>query len=426
VWAGIELVAIGLVLPVFWFPLRWLPLTLVALPVIPLVLVARWRTVGRLTPASATEWPLLMVLGATCLAEIPVFDASLAAPKILGLALGAAALLAIQSAVTSRAAVDRAVVGLAVLTLGLAVLGLVGVEWPTSGKLAVLDPLLRQLPVLVRGIVPNTATGAINPNELAGNLALLVPLVAARFVSRGASRLPRSRAAALGGAIAVGGLLLVAMQSRGALVGASLGLILLLTLERQMTSGLNRRAALAALCLALVLGLAAAWGGLTTLRYAQADSPASPTSLDSLTGRLELWGRSVAMLRDFAVTGIGPGQFNPVLHMLYPTDLVAADQFVPHAHNLYLAYAVELGIPGALAVTVLVIVVVRGCVTAARGADPVLRSGGLGVISGLAAFFVFGITDAIAPGARGGLPFWMVLGLGTAVGRLAGRVTPSR
>ena len=51
-----------------------------------------------------------------------------------------------------------------------------------------------------------------------------------------------------------------------------------------------------------------------------------------------------------------------------------------------------------------------------RNASIQLLAVGLG--GSLLAYLVYGLTDAIAPGARGGLPFWLILGLALACGRL--------
>ena len=140
---------------------------------------------------------------------------------------------------------------------------------------------------------------------------------------------------------------------------------------------------------------------------------------DTLKGRLEVWDRALAMLRDFPITGIGPGQFDPVFHLLYAPQIFRPDQFAPHAHNLLLAYAVELGMPGFAAFVVLLAVFFRCCWRALRADDAYLRRTGLAVALGVIAFLGFGVTDAIAPGARGGLVLWAMLGLGGALGRLA-------
>jgi putative inorganic carbon (HCO3(-)) transporter len=54
------------------------------------------------------------------------------------------------------------------------------------------------------------------------------------------------------------------------------------------------------------------------------------------------------MTQDFPFTGIGMGLFGEVADLLYPFFL-AAPGSIPHAHNLLLQIAVDLGIPGLIA-----------------------------------------------------------------------------
>ena len=124
------------------------------------------------------------------------------------------------------------------------------------------------------------------------------------------------------------------------------------------------------------------------------------------------------MLEDFPFTGIGLGQFNPVLHALYFPFLVMADEFVPHAHNLVLEYAIELGVPGLAAFGALLYAFFMQCARAARAEDQLVRWTGVGLALGVVGFLVYGLVDAIAPGARAGIVLWVVLGLGGAVGNV--------
>ena len=411
--------AVLLLLPAFWFPFRWPLATLLALPVLPLLWVVRWRATGRLVLRSGSEWPLVAVLITTCIATIPVFDAALSAPKILGIALGAAAFVALQNAVARRSVLNPALVAIACLAMGLSLIGLIGAEWPTSQKIPVLDPVLRLLPALVRGIVPHTAAGGINPNELAGDLALLLPVLPARIIAGNKCRLGRPQYLLFWAATLLGSLVLVATQSRGALIGSSVGVIVLLFSAFKSTWRDRTHMAVTLLAVGVILGVVGIVAVVATFRGSFPGGVDSARSLDSYSGRIDLWARSLQMLQDFALTGIGPGQFDPVLHLLYPIDLVARDQFVPHAHNLFLAYGVELGLPGVIAFGTLVFVVLKNCARAHKHPDPLVSSTGLGLLSGLIAFLIFGLTDAIAPGARGGLILWLLLGLGSAVGRVS-------
>lgn len=64
--------------------------------------------------------------------------------------------------------------------------------------------------------------------------------------------------------------------------------------------------------------------------------------------RLAFWESSLAMIQDHPFLGIGWGSY----WMVYPEYdfyLQGADIRIVHAHNLYLNYAAEIGIPGAIA-----------------------------------------------------------------------------
>ena len=63
--------------------------------------------------------------------------------------------------------------------------------------------------------------------------------------------------------------------------------------------------------------------------------------------RLAFWESTIAMIQDHPLLGIGWGAY----WMVYPEYdfyLQGADIMIVHAHNLYLNYAAEIGIPGAM------------------------------------------------------------------------------
>lgn len=73
------------------------------------------------------------------------------------------------------------------------------------------------------------------------------------------------------------------------------------------------------------------------------------TTIDtSAEMRLAFWESTIAMIEDHPFLGIGWGAY----FMVYPEYdfyLQGADILIVHAHNLYLNYAAEIGLPGALA-----------------------------------------------------------------------------
>lgn len=150
-------------------------------------------------------------------------------------------------------------------------------------------------------------------------------------------------------------------------------------------------------------------------------------SLNSLQGRLEVWSRAIYGIQDFPFTGMGMNAFRKVVNVLYPLFLVSPDTDIGHAHNEFLQAALDLGIPGLIAFIALYIgafwmlweiwknsVVEQDGILSVVGQDTILsyaRPLVLGLGGGLLAHMLYGLTDAVALGAKQGLLFWMLLGL---------------
>ena len=396
--------------PAIWFggppggiALALVPLTLLArracrLPVVPRV------TDGLL--AACALWT-----GVTALA---VRDWQTAAPKLFGVLLGLALVYAISVDAPSIPRIRVFWPGLAIGMTGLIVLAaLFLTEWPQR-KLLPLDSLYALLPKGPRVVDHGGRIGGIGPNEIGGVLALLTPLgLALTLDSTGTNpSIRRLAAAVLTLAVAV----IVLTQSRSAYVGTTVGLGLVgwwWLSRRAWTRRVRVRrialgTALSLVVAALVAAVAVTW--LTPL----------DSTTDTLTGRLSIWTASILLIGDHLYTGVGPGQFPLALDAAFPELATSLAPHIPHAHNLTLQTLLDLGLPGAVLLITLIAVAVRGLITVVRRSDdPSLQLLAAGLGGSLAAFFVYGLTDTIAPGARGGLFFWMVLGLALACGRLA-------
>jgi putative inorganic carbon (HCO3(-)) transporter len=144
----------------------------------------------------------------------------------------------------------------------------------------------------------------------------------------------------------------------------------------------------------------------------------------SIEGRVELWSRALYAIQDFPFTGPGLGAFRQVVHTLYPLFLVGPDTDMAHAHNVFLQVALDLGVPGLVAYLALV---GTGLWLAWRTARPFrteASSGSrrdawlaTGIAGSLVAFHIYGLTDAIALGAKPGVALWMLLGMVAALWR---------
>ena len=183
-----------------------------------------------------------------------------------------------------------------------------------------------------------------NPNLLGGYLVPIVPLAvgAALHWHRWPGRLFAAVTATLAGTA------LVLTYSRGAWLGLGAGLacfVLLwgwFALPRRQG---RRQAVFCGLLLAALLGAVAMAGLLEPLQVRLLSALAGRGD-SSVNFRINVWTAAWQMLRDYAWTGIGPGQdaFNRV-YPLYQQPMFNALS----AYSMPLELAVELGVAGLLA-----------------------------------------------------------------------------
>ena len=204
--------------------------------------------------------------------------------------------------------------------------------------LAALAPFIGGAPAAGR-FIPATITGAlahlsdaVNPNIMAGTLAMLAPLALAWLLFVPGRLWGRILAAAallgMAGVIALS-------QSRGAWIALACAVLLLVTLRWRW----GWLAALAAI----------AGAALVIWRIGPQQAAEMVVASKALSGadqRIEIWSRAIYMLQDFPFTGIGMGSFRQVANLLYPFFLAGPDAEIPHAHNIFLQVGVDLDLPG--------------------------------------------------------------------------------
>ncbi|MCL4504491.1 MAG: O-antigen ligase family protein [Chloroflexi bacterium] len=318
------------------------------------------------------------------------------------------------------------------LAIGLAIaaFSLVNTNWPA--KIGFLASVASHLPPRLVGVVG--IEGAFNPNQMAGSLLWVAPVLICLPVGLVMAVRPRASAAAarpvsrlvrvflialvLISAIPVLGVLLLA-QSRGAYLALTLVLtgIVFLALPRR-----GRWVMAIVLVIAIVAASVLIWQRRDTfgqqLSFVLDVEPAAGTdtstgSLNTLDGRLEIWSRAIYGIEDFPFTGMGMNSFRRVVNLLYPLFLTSPDTDIAHAHNEFLQAALDLGIPGMIAFGALYLValwMLRRVWLVSTG-DALTRALALGLGGGLYAHCVFGMTDAVALGAKPGALFWLLLGL---------------
>lgn len=277
--------------------------------------------------------------------------------------------------------------------------GVLVVDWPEQ-KLSWLAPLYGNLPTL-RGLPISGLEKGLQPNQIGGVLAVVGAFAFGNAVSeRPPAETPRSRRRWRVTSWPLFGLCAVAVFLTGSRAGlAALGLAALATLIVR-----NRRWLWIPGALLLTAALA-----VTFAPHVLADALdiflRDETVSTKLVARLDIWASALKGIEDHAFTGIGLGVFNDIVPARYPYETVGLSYTVSQAHNIFLDTALALGIPGCLGllsmVTGLVITSLKTihspCFTCAASTA---------ALSGLVAFFAFGMTDSLAFSNPSSLTLW--------------------
>ncbi len=343
-----------------------------------------------------------------------------------------------------RAGLRRAGVLLGLSGAGLAVLGLLGTDWPRSKVLYIAD-LYERLPRLMMSL-PRSTRGRFDPNEVAGALVMLLPVVLAVLVGVWVERrqsaavsladvLPARRwptvltrpallLALLGLTLAAMLGVFVLMQSRGAMVALAIGLAALLVLrERRAIISIAAAAALA------VLYDVGPGGGNLAVALSAGQALAGDTA--SASGRIEMWGNALRAIADYPLTGSGLHTFPAVSWANYVYYAVSPTWNMTHAHNAYLQAGVDFGVIGLAGFLLLVCVLLwRGLCFLRSGPAPFEAWLACGILGGLTGHLVHSLVDVAGRplGDKPGLIFWVMAGVLVAADRHAlhdeGRALP--
>jgi O-antigen ligase/glycosyltransferase involved in cell wall biosynthesis len=395
-----------------WLAPGWLPGA-----AFPLLLVVWWRRQrARGGAATGLDRPIWLLLGLGALALLPSPDLPTSLTRLLGLWLGAALCLAVFDRLCSEKAIWLVVSWLGALGVLVALAGLVGTDWSPAtvpGLALVYDRLPRLITFL-----PHSESGALNPHKLAAALAMLVPLPAALTLFTPGRLLRLGWGAATGLMLAT----LLLTQSGSGLVAAAVALLAVGAAGSHRCRLALPVAGAAAAAVLLTAGAGRVSESLLAL-------PLFPGGPATATHRLQLWGQAIDLIRAAPLLGIGIGTFPQALAGAgwppQPPGGGAAPANIPHAHNLYLQLALDLGLPGLLVFLVLI----GGALNLARlgierGGSARARGLVAGAAGGILAYLAYGLIDAIGPGEKPGLFLWLLLGVVAAGARVAARSSP--
>ena len=321
--------------------------------------------------------------------------------KWTGVVLG---VLVVRAALASVTDERRLWLGVGVnVLLGLALIAVGAVSTNWIDKLQFLSAFSQTIPRLA---IVQRGEG-VQPNALGATILLVLPLVVAlagkawtrdlRQSIPGAAILPAIIRSSLVALV----VLLLLTQSRTSWASAMVTLLVMFALHRRALSLLLLPVAAAAVAAAIAVA------GSPDVMAVQAPGSAAL----SLASRYELWGRALQAIRDVPLTGFGLNAFHHVVHDWYPLLLLPAEMDISHAHNVFLQVALDGGLPALVCYLSLLLVAALLAAQILERGPPRHRALALGLLGNVLAVHIFGLTDAIALGAKVGVLMWFSIGL---------------
>jgi putative inorganic carbon (HCO3(-)) transporter len=248
---------------------------------------------------------------------------------------------------------------------------------------------------------------------VAGGLILFIPLQVSLCFSLWRKPEFRKRRLLLLGILALACGVVLLTQSRGGWLGLAAGLLLLFGWMFRWFRWLGLAAFLTGAI--VVFGLGPGKAGDAVMAAMGSTSSVVP----SIEGRLEIWNRALYGIADFPFTGMGMNTFRKVVHVLYPPFMISPDTDIASCHNQLLQTALDVGIPGLTAyVALLAAAIAMGVFVWRRSPEAWIRHAAQGLVCGILAQQVFGITDSIPLGAKVGIFFWIAVAALAAMYRL--------
>jgi putative inorganic carbon (HCO3(-)) transporter len=377
---------------------RWLPAALVGGVLFWLI---RWLLTGQFYKRNPTDWGLAVLLLTLPVTLWVTLLPQTTLTQVLRLLGGIALFYAVTDWVDSPFRLRRLAIAAGAAGLVLALSAIVMVEWPLTKHL--LPAGLYQHFILL-------VSDTVNPNVMAGSLVLLapLPLSALLFAWREQHWIERLLSL-LFAAVMVG--VLVLTQSRSAWLAFAACLVVLVALRWRWGW--------------LVIAFAMVVAVLGIERFGAArllEALLAGGTIAGAEGRIEIWLRALFMIRDFPFTGIGMGDFGHVADTFYPFYIYQTG-VIPHAHNLFLQIAVDLGLPGLIAWLWLLFIATAAAWRTYRFGQ---RSGarwmiglGAGLLLSQLALVLHGLTEAVTWGMVRSAPIvWFMWGLAVASANL--------
>jgi putative inorganic carbon (hco3(-)) transporter len=253
-------------------------------------------------------------------------------------------------------------------------------------------------------IVSGRLEGAFDsPNQLGSLCALMVPVCTGLIFG---ARTIRWRVTA-GVAVVILLATLMLSLSRGAWIGAAVGLLFMLIKLREA------RRLLVVLAIPLVVIGFFVWSLTPTATDVKVvgERAKAITVLSPYDDRRVIYREAYREIRENPLFGVGPGGF-PVASTLVVSE--SATLSYAHAHNLYLNWAAEVGLPSVVLILCFAFSLALAANTASRGArvrgDPQDRAIVIGISAALITVLVQGFFDYVIPNPVVWTAMWILIG----------------
>lgn len=353
------------------------------------LMAMRWVALGSPLPRTRLNLPMLVLLAMTALSFRISPEPALAIPAASKIVAGVILFFVLYDRVHSRADLWRVASAMVLPGLALAYATPFTVRWMSEKIFSGGFFYERTWTRLIEPINPNTISGALVP---------IVPLALSLLFAQ-------TRWMRILGAIAMPPLLVmvVLLQSRGALLALGVGLVVFIVLSRPKL-------------LPFVLGgLVAA--GIAYLAFPSLapgplfDSSNPASAALSLEYRFDLWRHALPLLREVPLIGTGLAAFPIFAEARFP-EILGEYRF-SHVHNLFLQVALDTGVVGGVAFLAMMgTAVVAVCEAYRRNVERTLAAG---LLAAFTVLIVHGMVDMIFWGTKPGILLWMMLALAAAL-----------
>jgi putative inorganic carbon (HCO3(-)) transporter len=403
--ARYEIVWLVAVAPLLLFSGWW---TSLGLAIIALSWISRWVAWGRASRRTPMDVPIVVLLLMVGIGLAVSVDLTWSCPRAPVILLGVATYYGLVNSVKTEKHLRWLAIGLVLAGLGYTLVGLLGTNWETV-RLLELPQVYRRIPRLVYSAAPSPNAAPdelLNPRQVAGALTVLlpIPLTLLLFCCDKGLRLLSGLAV-----LAMVGTLLLTQSIPGMIALGAVLLFLAVWRSRWFLVLIP----LGLACLAA--GLVAHGPGHAALTLLSFDHPIGI----AVSLRLDMWSRALTMIHDMPFTGAGLNTFALIQDQFYPGFSLGRE---PHAHNLFLQTALDLGVPGLVAFLWLLAAFGNTVVKSYRTtADRDLRALLVGLTAGVLAHLTYGLMDMTPWGSRTQVAFWGVLGAASATSLVATR-----